>query len=137
MKKKEEMLREAVHRYYQCNGIYGCEERAYCRFCEGKNIAYDCDEDCYADEFSEGFLAGWDAALANQWFSIKDSRPSRDEQVLCRMVSNGAIVSGYIYQDDSDGKLKVATAADFEFEDYADYECDMWMHIPPLKGKKK
>lgn len=63
MYKKEEMLREAVHDHYQCNGKYACEERAYCRFCEGENIAYDCDEDCFADEFSEGFLYGWDACL--------------------------------------------------------------------------
>lgn len=63
MDKKEEMLREAVHRHYQCNGEYACEERAYCRFCDGENIAHDCDEDCFADEFSEGFLSGWDACL--------------------------------------------------------------------------
>lgn len=63
MTRKEEMLREAVHDHYQCNGKYACEERAYCRFCEGENIAHDCDEDCYADEFSEGFIAGWDACL--------------------------------------------------------------------------
>lgn len=63
MDKKEEMLREAVHDHYQCNGKYACEERAYCRFCEGENIAHDCDEDCFADEFSEGFLYGWDACL--------------------------------------------------------------------------
>ena len=46
MTRKEEMLREAVHDHYQCNGKYACEERAYCRFCEGENIAHDCDEDC-------------------------------------------------------------------------------------------
>lgn len=63
MDKKEEMLREAVHQHYQCNGEYACEERAYCRFCDGENIAHDCDEDCFADEFSEGFLSGWDACL--------------------------------------------------------------------------
>ncbi len=63
MTRKEEMLREAVHDHYQCNGKYACEERAYCRFCDGENIAHDCDEDCCADEFSEGFLAGWDACL--------------------------------------------------------------------------
>lgn len=58
MDKKEEMLMEAVHYHYQCNGKHACEERAYCRFCEGDNIAHDCDEDCFADEFSEGFLSG-------------------------------------------------------------------------------
>lgn len=63
MDKKEEMLREAVHQHYQCNGEYACVERAYCRFCDGENIAHDCDEDCFADEFSEGFLSGWDACL--------------------------------------------------------------------------
>ena len=29
MTRKEEMLREAVHDHYQCNGKYACEERAY------------------------------------------------------------------------------------------------------------
>ena len=61
--KKEELLREAVHQHYQCDGKYPCEERAYCRFCEGKNIAHDCDEDCCADEFAEGFEVGWNACL--------------------------------------------------------------------------
>lgn len=63
MTRKEEMLREAVHDYYQCNGKYACSERAYCRFCEGTNTAHDCDYECYAEEFSEGFEAGWDACL--------------------------------------------------------------------------
>lgn len=61
--KKEEMLKEAVHNHYQCNGKYACEESAFCRFCDGLNIVHDCDEDCFADEFSEGFLSGWDACL--------------------------------------------------------------------------
>ena len=60
---KEELLKEAVHQHYQCDGKYPCEERAYCRFCEGKNIAHDCDEDCCADEFAEGFEVGWNACL--------------------------------------------------------------------------
>ena len=63
MTRKEEMLREAIHQHYQCNGKYDCSERAYCRFCDGENIAHDCDDECFADEFAEGFLAGWDAAL--------------------------------------------------------------------------
>ena len=63
MGKKEEMLREAVQKEYLCNGKYACTERAYCRFCEGENSAHNCDYECFADEFAEGFLAGWDAAL--------------------------------------------------------------------------
>lgn len=63
MDKKEGMLREAVHDHYQCNSKHACQERSYCCFCEGQNIAHDCDEDCFADEFSEVFLSGWDACL--------------------------------------------------------------------------
>ncbi len=63
MDKKEEMLREAVQKEYLCNGKYACSERDYCRFCEGKNTAHDCDYECYADEFAKGFDAGWDACL--------------------------------------------------------------------------
>lgn len=63
MTRKEELLKEAVQKEYLCNGKYACSERAYCRFCEGKNTAHECDYECYAEEFSEGFEAGWDACL--------------------------------------------------------------------------
>lgn len=63
------------------------------------------------------------------WISVKDRLPEENELVLCRMVSNGAIVSGYISHTSS-GKPRVATLPDFEFEDYCDYECDLWMPIP-------
>ncbi len=63
MTRKEELLKEAVQKEYLCNGKYACSERAYCRFCEGTNTAHDCDYECYAEEFSEGFEAGWDACL--------------------------------------------------------------------------
>lgn len=46
------------------------------------------------------------------------------------MKSNGAIVSGYIYKDN--GKYKVATSPSFHFEDYGDYECDLYMLIPEM-----
>lgn len=61
--KKEELLREAVHQHYQCDGKYPCEERAYCRFCEGMNVANDCSEECFAEEFAEGFGVGCNACL--------------------------------------------------------------------------
>ncbi len=63
MDKKQEMLREAVHKEYLCNGKYACTERTYCRFCDGGNTAHDCDDECYAEEFALGFEAGWDACL--------------------------------------------------------------------------
>lgn len=63
------------------------------------------------------------------WISVKERLPEPDKLVLCRMVSNGAIVSGYIVV--SSGRSPyVATDGGFEFEDWNDYECDMWMPIP-------
>lgn len=82
MEKKEKMLREAIHQHYQCNGKYACSERAYCWFCDGENIAHDCDDECFADEFSEGFLAGWDSALKSQWVSVDERLPELKERVL-------------------------------------------------------
>lgn len=60
---REELLREAVHEHYNCNGKYGCSDRDYCCFCDGMNTAHDCNEECFADEFGEGFLSGWNACL--------------------------------------------------------------------------
>jgi hypothetical protein len=63
------------------------------------------------------------------WISVKERLPEPNKLVLCRMVSNGAIVSGYIVV--SSGKSPyVATDGGFEFEDWNGYECDMWMPIP-------
>lgn len=48
---------------------------------------------------------------------------------LQKWYQNGAIVSGYIVV--SSGRSPyVATDGGFEFEDWNDYECDMWMPIP-------
>ena len=63
------------------------------------------------------------------WISVKERLPEPNKLVLCRMVSNGAIVSGYIVV--SSGRSPyVATDGGFEFEDWNGYECDMWMCIP-------
>lgn len=63
------------------------------------------------------------------WISVKERLPETNKLVLCRMVSNGAIVSGYIVV--SSGRSPyVATDGGFEFEDWNGYECDMWMPIP-------
>lgn len=76
------------------------------------------------------FKAGakWQAKQS-PWISAKERLPEAGKLVLCRMVSNGAIVSGFL--EPIPGCLpKVATRPDFEFEDYGYYYCDFWMPIP-------
>lgn len=74
----------------------------------------------------------FDALLGVLLTNVKERQPDPNEEVICRMVSNGAFVSGYIYQED--GKYKVATSPDFHFEDYGGYECDYWFPNPKLNG---
>ena len=83
--------------------------------------------------YYQGFIAGaeWQAKQS-PWVSIKERLPTENDMVLCRMVSNGAIVSGYIVVE-AGKPPRVATSGNFEFEDYGDYECDMWMPIPDLE----
>lgn len=47
--------------------------------------------------YYQGFIAGaeWQSCQS-PWVSVKERLPKENEMVLCRMVSNGAIVSGYI-----------------------------------------
>ncbi len=83
----------------------------------------------------ESFISGaeWQSKQS-PWISVKERLPEPNKLVLCRMVSNGAIVSGYIVV--STGRSPyVATDGGFEFEDWNDYECDMWMPIPSLANK--
>lgn len=63
------------------------------------------------------------------WISVENRLPEVGELVLCRMVSNGAIVSGFIEPVEGCQPI-VSTLPNFEFEDYSDYVCDMWMPIP-------
>lgn len=100
-----------------------------------KNVLKEVDADDYVlrkDNCREDFKAGaeWQAKQS-PWVSIKERLPKENEMVLCRMVSNGAIVSGYIVVE-AGKPPRVATSGNFEFEDYGDYECDMWMFIPDL-----
>ena len=83
--------------------------------------------------YYHGFIAGaeWQAKKS-PWISVKERLPKENDMVLCRMVSNGAIVSGYIVVE-AGKPPRVATSGNFEFEDYGDYECDMWMPIPDLE----
>lgn len=83
--------------------------------------------------YYQGFIAGaeWQSCQS-PWVSVKERLPKENEMVLCRMVSNGAIVSGYIVVE-AGKPPRVATSGNFEFEDYGDYECDMWMPIPDLE----
>ena len=84
----------------------------------------------YDNGLTRGFKAGaeWQAKQS-PWISVKERLPEQNELVLCRMVSNEAIVSGFIIPMPS-GRPRVVTLPDFEFEDYGDYVCDMWTPIP-------
>ena len=104
-----------------------------------EDAAKEAAEDCYECQYDnslemrlvkEAFRQGaeWQSKQS-PWISVKERLPEPNKLVLCRMVSNGAIVSGYIVV--SPGRSPyVATDGGFEFEDWNDYECDMWMPIP-------
>lgn len=104
-----------------------------------EDTAKEAAEDCYECQYDnslemrlvkEAFRQGaeWQSKQS-PWISVKERLPEPNKLVLCRMVSNGAIVSGYIVV--SSGRSPyVATDGGFEFEDWNGYECDMWMPIP-------
>lgn len=90
--------------------------------------AWNSQPDMWQSE--KDFKAGaeWQAKQS-PWVSVEERLPEDSKLVLCRMVSNGAIVSGFIIPTPS-GQPRVVTLPDFEFEDYGNYVCDMWMPIP-------
>ena len=104
-----------------------------------EDAAKEAAEDCYECQYDnslemrlvkEAFRQGaeWQSKQS-PWISVNERLPEPNKIVLCRMVSNGAIVSGYIVV--SSGRSPyVATDGGFEFEDWNGYECDMWMYIP-------
>jgi len=44
----------------------------------------------------------FDALMVGLLTNVKERQPDPNEEVICRMVSNGAFVSGYIYQEDGE-----------------------------------
>lgn len=110
----KQTLEEAAKEYASCEVIDG-----------GLNGLYGIDASKY-----EPFIAGaeWQAKQS-PWISVKERLPEESEFVLCRMVSNEAIVGGYIFVS-PDGLPCVATLPNFEFDDYGGYVCDMWMPMP-------
>lgn len=102
-----------------------------------KDVLKEVDADTYVSRHAdsmEDFQCGaeWQSKQS-PWISVNERLPEPNKIVLCRMVSNGAIVSGYIVV--SSGRSPyVATDGGFEFEDWNDYECDMWMPIPSFEG---
>ena len=68
----EKAAKEAVQNHFQCNGKYPCEERDYCEFCNGHNSAFDCKEDCGADDFNEGFFVGAQWRINSVWHNMNE-----------------------------------------------------------------
>lgn len=117
----EEAAKECRRTTAQSMGVYA--QYHSIDECPNHGITYD--------EIAEAaFIKGaeWQSKQS-PWISVKERLPEQNELVLCRMVSNEAIVSGFIIPMPS-GRPRVVTLPDFEFEDYGDYVCDMWTPIP-------
>ncbi len=61
----------AIRKHYICAGSPPCSELENCRFCSGKNTAYDCNE-CGADEFLEGFLIAAEWRINSVWHDASE-----------------------------------------------------------------
>ena len=83
----EKAAKEAVQNHFQCNGKYPCEERDYCEFCNGHNSAFDCKEDCGADDFNEGFIIGAQWRINSVWHSTNEL--PKHSGYLAALMDNG------------------------------------------------
>jgi len=82
--------------------------------------------------FRWGFKEGAKWLSENMWISVKEALPiDEGTKVICKMKSNGELVSGYIYLNN--GVPTIETDPAFEFQDYENYEVTHWMPIPEFK----
>lgn len=86
----EKAAKEAVQNHFQCNGKYPCEERDHCEFCNGHNSAFDCKEDCGADDFNEGFFAGAQWCINAVWHDVNET--PEDGRVIVLLGKYGTIL---------------------------------------------
>lgn len=95
--------------------------------------------DLMMDVFQEGFNTGIEIGTEIcrgelRMMPVEERLPLESMCVLCRMKSNGQIVSGYLYK--KDGKVCVATDPNFHFEDYCDYEATHWFPLVDVMGEE-
>lgn len=89
----EKAAKDAVQDNFQCNGKYPCEERDYCEFCNGHNSAFDCKEDCSADAFNEGFLAGAEWRINSVWHNLPNDLPKKENTwILLELIFEDRLV---------------------------------------------
>lgn len=95
--------------------------------------------DLMMDVYEKGINVGVDIGKkaccdAMRMIPVEEKLPLESLRVLCRMKSNGQIVSGYLYK--KDGKVCVATDPNFHFEDYCDYEATHWFPLVDVIGEE-
>ena len=93
------------------------------------NLVFDIFEKAFHSGFELGMSLSRDSL---QMIPVEERLPLENLRVLCRMKSNGQIVSGYLFKQN--GKVCVATDPDFHFEDYEDYEATHWFPMFDAKG---
>lgn len=96
----ERAAKEAVQNHFQCNGKYPCEERDCCMFCNGRNSAFDCNEGCGADSFSEGFFDGARWRISSVWHDADKEEPAL-WKLLVRKDRHGNFELGYEIKGDT------------------------------------
>lgn len=143
-KQIEKAAKEAVQDHFQCNGKYPCEERNYCEFCNGHNSAFDCNEDCGADDFNEGFFVGAQWRINSAWHDMGTEVPqiygdygdSIYPQIPC--LVRGDLSTGYGYGV----RYWNVTEQCWDDEECDDYECDKdkieeWAYLDDLLPERK
>lgn len=96
--------------------------------------------DLMMDVFQEGFNSGVEVGTEVsrsmlRMIPVEERLPLDGMRVLCRMKSNGQIVSGYLYKNGD--KVCVATDTSFHFEDYCDYEATHWFPLGNVMGEEE
>ena len=96
--------------------------------------------DLMMDVFQEGFNFGVEVGVKIysgaplRMIPVEERLPLEGMRVLCRMKSNGQIVSGYLYKEGE--RVCVATDSNFHFEDYCDYEATHWFPLVDVMGEE-
>ena len=70
-------------------------QEEYCKKCTERNdCSFDIDEECSSVFMKKLKIANLGAVwiLSHQWTNVKDRLPDKNEQVLCKMKSNVAVI---------------------------------------------
>ncbi len=100
----EQAAKEAINEYYGCYTSHYCYKERCC-YCDGNEPAHDCDFDCSADAFNEGFVTGAEWQRKAVWHDADEKYNDLRDILWCLETTNGIFYTTTLFETGCEYKI--------------------------------